>query len=100
MKKTARNDTERTGDTPQPQLSLALHELVRRDLREFVVSAGMAALAAVLEQERAAVCGPRYEHDPDLGRPPGGPHLGLSSRWVAGGPGCAARAPAGSTAAR
>jgi putative transposase len=65
MKKTARNEAERTEVTPQAQLSLSLQELVRRDLREFVVSAGMAALAAVLEQERATVCGPRYEHDPD-----------------------------------
>jgi putative transposase len=42
-----------------------LHAIVRRDLREFVVDAGMAALADVLEQERAAVCGPRYAHQPE-----------------------------------
>lgn len=61
MKKTARKGPKRTGSSAGPLLPL-LHAIVRRDLREFVVDAGMAALADVLEQERAAVCGPRYVH--------------------------------------
>ena len=61
MKKTARKGTKRTGPSVGPLLPL-LHAIVRRDLREFVVDAGMAALADVLEQERATVCGPRYVH--------------------------------------
>lgn len=61
MKKTARKGPKRTGPSAGPLLPL-LHAIVRRDLREFVVDAGMAALADVLEQERAAVCGPRYAH--------------------------------------
>lgn len=61
MKKTARKGPKRTGPSAGPLLPL-LHAIVRRDLREFVVDAGMAALADVLEQERAAACGPRYVH--------------------------------------
>jgi len=41
---------------------LGLAEVVREDLRAFVANAGMAALAAMLEEERTAECGPRYEH--------------------------------------
>lgn len=61
MKKTARKGPKRTAPTALP----LLHAIVRRDLREFVVDAGMAALADVLEQERAAACGPRYAHQPE-----------------------------------
>ena len=46
------------------QLQLELGDVMRRDLREFVISAGVAALAAVLEEERTAVAGPRYAHLP------------------------------------
>src|SRR5436189_121359 len=44
---------------------VALKEIVRRELREFVVSAGMTALGELLEEERTSMCGPRYEHQPD-----------------------------------
>jgi len=44
---------------------LALGEVVRQDLREFVVGAGMTALATLLEGERTVVCGPRYAHQAD-----------------------------------
>jgi putative transposase len=44
-------------------LALRLVEVVRQDLRAFVVSEGMKALAEMLEQERASLCGPRYRHD-------------------------------------
>jgi transposase-like protein len=37
-----------------------LGAIVRRDLRAFVVDAGMAALAELLESERTAVCGARH----------------------------------------
>jgi transposase-like protein len=37
---------------------------MRRDLREFVIAAGTAALAAVLEDERTRAVGPRYAHLP------------------------------------
>lgn len=47
------------------QLVLPLAELVRDDLRAFVLSAGMQALTAMLENERTELAGPRYRHDPD-----------------------------------
>lgn len=60
MRKTARKDAE----TEAPMLHL-LGEVVRRELREFVVVAGISALATVLEQERTEACGPRYRHQPE-----------------------------------
>ena len=62
MKKIAKRTASREAEIASPQLTL--RELVRADLREFVASAGMAALRAVLEQERTEVCGPRYAHLP------------------------------------
>jgi transposase-like protein len=46
------------------QLQLELGDAMRRDLREFVIAAGTAALAAVLEEERTRAVGPRYAHLP------------------------------------
>lgn len=43
---------------------VALKEVIRQELREFVVSAGMVALSELLEEERTEVCGPRYRHEP------------------------------------
>jgi transposase-like protein len=75
MKKTARK-TRSTKETCPPlrtvlgeaavrtQLELELAGLVRRDLREFVIAAGTAALTALLEEERTQVVGPRYAHLP------------------------------------
>ena len=48
----------------QLQLQLQLGDAMRRDLREFVIAAGTAALAAVLEDERTRAVGPRYAHLP------------------------------------
>jgi transposase-like protein len=77
MKKTARKTTT-TEASPQlratlgelaraeadRQLTLRLRDLVRENLREFVISAGTAALTAVLEEERTRLVGPRYAHLP------------------------------------
>jgi putative transposase len=46
-------------------LTLALGAVIGRELREFVVSAGMEALTVLLERERTEACGPRYQHQPD-----------------------------------
>jgi transposase-like protein len=46
------------------QLQLELGDAMRRDLREFVITAGTAALSAVLEAERTQLVGPRYAHLP------------------------------------
>jgi len=78
MKKIARKTT--TTEAPRPQLravlgelgreeaarqlTLGLRDLVRENLREFVISAGTAALTAVLEEERTEIVGPRYAHLP------------------------------------
>jgi putative transposase len=53
QKRDVRNDVKMA-------LVRGLGVIVRRDLRAFVVDAGMAALAELLESERAAVCGPRH----------------------------------------
>src|SRR2546423_3664387 len=57
MEKVARKGAEKE----VPMLRL-LGEVVRQELREFVVTAGMTALAAMLEGERTDACGPRYVH--------------------------------------
>jgi len=60
MKDTAKRESfEEEGTLP-----LRLVDVVREDLRAFVVRSGMQALAELLEEERAELCGPRYQHDP------------------------------------
>lgn len=46
-------------DQATVQLVLGLRHLVRENLRDFVISAGTAALAEVLEEERTRLVGPR-----------------------------------------
>jgi transposase-like protein len=60
MKKVQKN--EAAGEA-KVALVRGLAGIVRRDLRAFVVDAGLAALEELLEAERTAVCGPRYAHD-------------------------------------
>jgi hypothetical protein len=57
MKKTARKNAPR--EERSTQLPIALSDVVREDLRAFVVNAGVAALAEMLERERTEACGPR-----------------------------------------
>jgi transposase-like protein len=59
MKDTARGPRIEEEST----LPLQLVDVVREDLRAFVVARGMEALAAMLERERTTLCGPRYRHD-------------------------------------
>jgi putative transposase len=59
MKDTAKRESFEEEETSP----LRLVEVVRHDLRAFVVSEGMKALAEMLEEERTALCGPRYRHD-------------------------------------
>lgn len=79
MKNTARKTRSTEGARPQiratlgelardeadAQLALGIRNLVRGHLREFVISAGTAALAAVLEEERTQLVGARYAHLPE-----------------------------------
>jgi putative transposase len=46
------------------QLRLPFRELVREALFDTVVISGLEYVAEVLEEERTALCGPRYQHDP------------------------------------
>ena len=52
-------------DQAGAQLALGLRHLIREKLREFVISAGTAALAGVLEEERTRFVGARYARLPD-----------------------------------
>ena len=46
------------------QLLMPLAALVRSDFRELIHHFGMQAIAAMLEADRARLCGPRYKHAP------------------------------------
>lgn len=58
MKRVPENEDVRNG--VKKALMRGLGAIVRRDLRAFVVDAGLAAVAELLEQERTAICGPRH----------------------------------------
>lgn len=62
MKKTAKRTTEGQEGTMSQRAFAAMRE-VRGTLHDAVVSAGMQVLAALLEDERTMLCGPRYAHD-------------------------------------
>ena len=46
-------------------VELGLAGVVRRGLRELVFDEGMGRLYEILEEERTAVCGPRYAQGPE-----------------------------------
>ena len=60
MKNTARK--KKPKEAAPAQLTLA--DVIRADLREFVIDAGAAALSVLLERERTRLVGPRYAHLP------------------------------------
>lgn len=64
MTKSATNNVTKEVGT-LAQLVLPLAEVVRGDLRAFVMSVGVQALTAMLESERTELAGPRYRHDPE-----------------------------------
>ncbi len=63
MKDTARRKDCRQEATPQLALMAMLD--ARATLHEAVVRAGITVLAAMLEEDRTKLCGPRYAHDDD-----------------------------------
>jgi putative transposase len=63
MKDTARKMSRRQEATPQ--LAFAAMLDARATLHDAIVSAGMGVLSAMLEEERAQLCGPRYVHQVD-----------------------------------
>jgi hypothetical protein len=62
MKKVPKEAVIRKAEDEVVQLGLS--GVVRRGLRELVFDAGMKHLYEVLEEERVAVCGPRYAQGP------------------------------------
>jgi len=83
MKKVLKDTVIRKAEDEVVQLGLA--GVVRRGLRELVFDAGMNHLHEILEEERSAVCGPRYAQSPErqawrMGHAPG--ELVLGGRLV------------------
>lgn len=70
MKRVPKNRTEREGIAEVVELGLP--GVLRRGLRELVFEAGMSRLYEILEEERTAVCGPRYAQGPQRGARRGG----------------------------
>ena len=64
MKDIARKTRRRQEATPQLAFTAMMD--ARATLHDAIVSAGMTVLGAMLEEERAKICGPRYAHQ--LGR--------------------------------
>jgi putative transposase len=62
MKDTARRRA-RSQETTTEQLVFAAMRDARATLHDAVVTAGMTVLGAMLEEDRARLCGPRYAHD-------------------------------------
>jgi len=62
MKDTARSRSQ--GQESTAQLAFAAMLDARATLHDAIVSAGMSVLGAMLEEERAKLCGPRYAHQP------------------------------------
>jgi len=61
MKKIGRSKVQ---EQSAEQLRLPLRELVREALFDTVIVSGLEYVGEVLEEERTALCGPRYQHDP------------------------------------
>lgn len=67
MKKKSRTVVPIPQDVP-PRRHLPLVDLLvdaRTELFELAVRAGLRVFAAMLEEDRTAICGPRYAHEPD-----------------------------------
>ena len=68
MKKQSRTVARRRqSESPAPR-HLPLVEILvdtQAEFQELVVASGLKVLEAMLEEDRAAVCGPRYAHHPE-----------------------------------
>ena len=68
MKKQSRTDHRRRQSELPPPRHLPLVDLLvdtQAELQELVVASGLTVLEAMLEEDRAAVGGPRYAHQPE-----------------------------------
>jgi len=61
MSKSARRSSRRQAVKPS-DLEIPKQDFLRSHLQDLVVNAGFEALGQLLESERTAVCGPRYQH--------------------------------------
>ena len=62
MSKSAKKKrSKKVPSSPCLQLVVPLADVVRHELREFVIAKGMEALAVMLEQDRVALCGEAYD---------------------------------------
>ena len=67
MKKQSRTVPRRRQSASPPPRHLPLVDILidtQAELQELVVASGLKVLEAMLEEDRAAVCGPRYAHQP------------------------------------
>lgn len=64
--------SKKVPSSPVLQMVVPLAEVVRMELREFVISKGMEALALMLEQDRVALCGPAHSRGQGAARRAGG----------------------------
>jgi putative transposase len=58
-----RDNAKKKVSVEEETLPLRMASFMREGLREFVLAAGMSALALMFEQDRTELCGPRYRHD-------------------------------------
>ena len=68
MKKPSRTVRRRRQSTSPSPRHLPLVEILidtQAELQELVVASGLKVLEAMLEEDRTAVCGPRYAHQPE-----------------------------------
>ena len=68
MKKQSRTVRRRRQSTSPSPRHLPLVEILidtQAELQELVVASGLKVLEAMLEEDRTAVCGPRYAHQPE-----------------------------------
>ena len=86
MKRESRTvDRSHQGDSPR-QRHLPLVDLLvdtRAELMELAVASGLKVLTTMLEEDRTAICGPRYQHQADRNAVRAGT---VSSEVVLGGP--------------
>ena len=70
MKKQSRTEHRRRQSETPPQRHLPLVDIlvdIQAELQELVVASGLKVLEAMLEEDRVALCGPRYAHQPERG---------------------------------
>ena len=70
MKKQSRTAAGRRQPKSSGQRHLPLVDILvdtQAELQQLVVASGLKVLEAMLEEDRVAVCGPRYAHQPERG---------------------------------